>query len=296
MGFYGKLVNCIPVTRPMDKSIRGTGQVRSQGSTLQGKGTKFQSELKPGIVVESNSDEVTIVSIISDTEAECSESLGAEFMNFKIHPKLDHSLMFKAAIERLERGGTIGIFPEGRTHESPGVVKFKSGAAVIIYETLKRNVDLKVVVSGINYSEVDNLRNNCTINFSTVLKFDRDIMSGTKYEAISKITKVLQEETKKLVVPMENYDEVKLVYYAQKVFYDRTEKRVEKWREITEKLQAIKKKDGEKFTQVLNAFCGYRDVVMDLGISKYFGQQISWVNYLGLMITCFAILAFVRYI
>lgn len=289
-------MNSIPVSRPIDYASVGTGEVYGKSNILIGSDTRFLTELSLGYTVEVKGTEVIIISILSDTQAECSGTVTEQISPFKILPKLNHSEMFSKVLSKLSKGYCVGICPEGKTHETPGVTKFKNGAAGIIYTALKQNIDLQVVAIGINYSMPDNNRTNAVAGLSKVLEIGNDIMQLDEKSAIKKITEKIQNEVKKLVVPMKNYDEVKLVYFTEKSFFQSHDDRVGRWREISQKFNEFRVDNQKKFEGVVESFEKFRDVVMDLGVSKYFDEKVSFLKYCSMLLICFIILAIVRII
>lgn len=43
----------------------------------------------------------------------------------QVLPKLDHAQVYEKVWERLNRGGAIGIFPEGGSHDNPHLIPLK---------------------------------------------------------------------------------------------------------------------------------------------------------------------------
>lgn len=253
--------------------------------------TKFLTELKIGNIVESNFVEVRVLSIESDTMAKCSGTLSNTPTKFNIQPKLDHSVMFGAVLNKLRENKPLAIHPEGRTHENPGVIKFKSGIGSIVYTAIEKGIPLKVYGVGINYSVPENPRMNAYMCISEPITFNKEILLGDKKKSIKKIVEKIQNEVEALVVPMKTYDEVKLVYYTAKLFYSESKStKIEKLRIVTQKYQNLRSKDENSFTQVLESYCRYRDLIHDFRISKYFGAQVSTPEAISIIFLCIIML------
>ena len=134
-------------------------------------------------------------------------------------PKLDHSKVFEAVLDKFKQNNAVGILPEGRSHETPGVIKFKSGIGQIIYAAYELKIPLQVYALGINYSDPQIVTPNQYICISESISFEQEINLADKKASIKQITLKMQNELSKMVVPMKNYDEVKMVYYIYNVFY-----------------------------------------------------------------------------
>ena len=72
---------------------------------------------------------------------------------------------------------------------------------------------------GINYSDPQIVTPNQYICISESISFEQEINLADKKASIKQITLKMQNELSKMVVPMKNYDEVKMVYYIYNVFY-----------------------------------------------------------------------------
>ena len=79
---------------------------------------------------------------------------------------------FKACFEVLEKGGAIGVFPEGLTHLDRQVKKIKTGAARIAFEAEVRNnwqLGLTIVPVGLNLYHPTRVRGKIFVNFGRPL-------------------------------------------------------------------------------------------------------------------------------
>lgn len=70
---------------------------------------------------------------------------------------------FTRARDLLSRGGTLGIFPEGISHNAPKLQRFKSGAARIAFGT--QLDDLKIIPAGLYYSDKAIFRSEALVLF-----------------------------------------------------------------------------------------------------------------------------------
>ena len=61
-----------------------------------------------------------------------------------------------------------------------------------------------------------------------------------------------------------------------------------------EKLEEIRKKDENKFNEVLLGFSNYKELINSIGISKYFKENVSFVEFFINFIVIGLIFAFVR--
>jgi len=133
--------------RAQDMTVAHPGAIflqdRTRPLTISGAGTNF-TQLKPGMLIVLTNDlgNSEIESIESDVEL----TLKREFRGlralevletpggtpFKTAPKVDQSWVYEKVFERIEEGGCIGIYPEGGSHDRPGLLPLK-GIYVLIH-------------------------------------------------------------------------------------------------------------------------------------------------------------------
>jgi 1-acyl-sn-glycerol-3-phosphate acyltransferase len=291
-GFVSRLSGFIPVVRPIDQAYPATGLVYSIGNKLIGQGTKFTKELSVGTVLIAGFTEGKITGIISDTEAECSQILCNEPKNFRVVPQLNHSQMFGKVLSQLQSGKPMAIFPEGRTHDTPGTIPYKSGINKIIQSAIEQNIDIGVYAVGVNYSYPEYSRNNATICISKRINVSKEwIQNNSAKTVIQK----LENEMKILVVDMETWNEVKLVYFtANALFKQDGQKKIEIWGKIVEGLKTYKKLNRKTYDEILADFIQYRKTVSDKGLSKYIRRQTLFSDFVASCLIIFLLFLLVR--
>ena len=74
---------------------------------------------------------------------------------------------FAAARKLLAKGGTIGICPEGVSHDEPGLRPIKTGAARIALGAVSTDevADLKIVPAGLYYTSKTTFRSSALLYF-----------------------------------------------------------------------------------------------------------------------------------
>lgn len=137
-------VGAVPVSRVMDELKVATGNVfldDEDWSLMRGVGTDFYSskfEVGGSIYLPSingESHKLDIAEIRSATEiivktppvveAVLKQLAGPTGTPFKIAPKVDQTAVYEAVFETLRQNGCIGIFPEGGSHDRPGLLPLK---------------------------------------------------------------------------------------------------------------------------------------------------------------------------
>ncbi|KAI9105859.1 hypothetical protein DFS34DRAFT_601190 [Phlyctochytrium arcticum] len=193
IGIPARAAGAIPVTRPQDIVSKGTGALRSEETcplTLHGVDSKFTQELHPRALIKLAGGLATleVTEVLSDSivkiksaieDPNTLSALAAEKgVAFKIVPHVDQSGMFDAVTERLERGGCIGIFPEGGSHDRPELLPLKAGVALMALTAMARNADLNVqiVPVGLNYFHADKFRSRAVIEFGDPIQIPVELV------------------------------------------------------------------------------------------------------------------------
>ena len=71
---------------------------------------------------------------------------------FKIIPKLDQSGCFTAVEQALGAGESIGIYPEGGSHDQTDFIPFKAGIAIVTFGTIINTGQIPTIIpSGLKY-------------------------------------------------------------------------------------------------------------------------------------------------
>lgn len=286
----------IPVDRSVDHAVKGVGLIKGQGLDIIGKGTQFLEDLKPGMTVEADGNESAVLEVISNTLAKGTYNLPTTFMDYRIQPKLDNSKMFHKVLKHLSNKKPLFICPEGRSHETPGTIKFKSGIGRIILECMKANIPINIYCIGVNYTYPDYLRNNVTISISPLLTFPQSLLEQDERDAVKTIVSHLYTELNKNVIPLQNYDEVKLAHYIYSEQHGTINKnqRIQKIQKICQKIDTLRAKSPEQLAELIESFCRFRDVIQNREISKYFTSKPGFIEMLFCIIFSILILALVK--
>jgi len=109
---------------------------------------------------------------------------------YSLQPFVDQSAMFDQVTESLLRGGTIGIFPEGGTHDGTQLLPLKWGISVMLLgamakqEGLEKPIKISVVPVGLNYFAPHKFRSTVSVDFGDPIEVHQDLAlqwkNGTK--------------------------------------------------------------------------------------------------------------------
>lgn len=116
---------------------------------------------------------------------------------------------FEACFQALERGETIGIFPEGTSDMLRKVKKVKTGAARIVLEAERRNgyqLGLNVLPIGLYFFSRSRFRSRVLLNVGQAIPllpyFERN--KKNNYEAVQQLTDEIQQRLEQLTVNIQH--------------------------------------------------------------------------------------------
>lgn len=199
----------VPVSRAADYAKTGAGTVRLSDDsphTLLGNGTKFTTQVKPRsqIVLPKSLGYATcaIEEVISDTEIRIKgeftvpskdgnsnikatnrvrEGQG-EGVGYKILPHIDQDKTFGAVFQALNKGGCIGIFPEGGSHDRTDFLPLKAGFSIMALGAMATHpgLDVKIVPVGLSYFNAHKFRSRAVVEFGTPITVDAELVAMYK--------------------------------------------------------------------------------------------------------------------
>lgn len=254
IGFFAKVISCIPVVRAADYATPGTGRIRlspDDPCTVLGEGTKFLLELTPRMQIMLpkcvGSPVAEVTQVISDTELKVKRVFGGETgkatnrirektdelrtqgvggMDFKRLPFVDQQEAFRLVYQRLTEGKYIGIFPEGGSHDRTDLLPFKAGVSIMTLGAMANNPDIKVklVPVGLSYFHAHRFRSRAVIEFGPALdvpiefveKFKRGGLE--KREVVSEFLDLVYEALKTVTIRAPDYDTLMLIQAARRLY------------------------------------------------------------------------------
>ncbi|CCF59883.1 hypothetical protein KAFR_0I01020 [Kazachstania africana CBS 2517] len=241
IGFFARCVMAIGVVRPQDnlKFIEGKVTIDpSDNRKIIGHGTHFLRDCKPkGLIGLSKASLgfVEIQSIESDTEL----TVRKEFkMNkpsvkhalskgsiFKYASKVDQSLVYHKVFEHLANNGSIGIFPEGGSHDRTDLLPLKAGVAIMALGCMNKHpdVNVKIVPCGMNYFHAHKFRSRCVIEFGDPIEISKDLVAKyhnpeTNREAVKTLLDTITEGLKSVTVTCPDYETLMVVQAMRRLY------------------------------------------------------------------------------
>ena len=130
---------------------------------------------------------------------------------------------FEAAWKLLSRGGTIGICPEGVSHNEPRLKPLKTGAARIALGAASSGgqLDVKIVPVGLYYTEKTTFRSSALLRFGEPINVEPVELQpdgAPPREAVHALRKQIEEALRDVILHAEHDEALALVDRVEQIF------------------------------------------------------------------------------
>ncbi|MGQ0540476.1 MAG: lysophospholipid acyltransferase family protein [Blastocatellia bacterium] len=126
----------------------------------------------------------------------------------------------------LKKGGSIALFPEGVSHNSPKILPAKTGAARIALGAVSMHADeepigLKIVPVGLYYTNKTTFRSEALLHFGSpfdVLPVALDTEGQPPREDVKKLTSEIENALREVTLNAESESELHTAHIAEQIF------------------------------------------------------------------------------
>ncbi len=133
---------------------------------------------------------------------------------------------FRAAEEHLRNGGSIALFPEGISHNSPKLLPIKTGAARIALGAVSLGVngqplDLKIVPVGLFYTSKTTFRSEALLHFGepfSVEPVDLDDDGQPTRDSVKELTDKIENALREVTLNAESESDLNAAKLAEEIF------------------------------------------------------------------------------
>ncbi|KAI9888548.1 MAG: hypothetical protein M1814_006818 [Vezdaea aestivalis] len=255
IGTMAQLMGSLPVGRALDMTKPGSGRIylpdpNKDSLLVKGVGSSFDKEAQIGGLlvlptVNGNTASAEIAEIIGPEELRLKKPFrGKEFLKqltgrevvdqpavrdfegskYKTAPKVDQTEVYDAVFTKINRGGCIGIFPEGGSHDRPELLPLKAGVAIMALGALAANPDcgLKIVPVGMNYFHAHKFRSRAVIEFGNLIEVPTELIElykqGERREAVKQLLDTIYNSLKTVTVTSPDYDTLMLIQAVRRLY------------------------------------------------------------------------------
>jgi glycerol-3-phosphate O-acyltransferase/dihydroxyacetone phosphate acyltransferase len=178
----------------------------------------------------------------------------------------------------LAEGGTIALFPEGGSHNEPGALPLKTGAARILLETLARHgaPGLRVVPVGLVYEDKERFRSRVLVQVGEPIDpaADRDAYARAPREAVRALTGRLAAGLSAVTAPFASWEEARLIDRAVDLATEADpaalplSERWALWRSFAARYAVMEKEDPQRAVRLVGALRAYDEARRRLGLRE----------------------------
>src|SRR5918994_1432051 len=134
-----------------------------------------------------------------------------------------NSETFVAARKLLARGGTIGICPEGVSHDEPGLRPIKTGAARISLAAVATGEvsNLKIVPAGLYYTSKTSFRSDALLYFGEPIDVEPVTLEpdGTPpRDAVRSLSSRIEKALREVILDAKHEEELQTTSRAERIF------------------------------------------------------------------------------
>lgn len=227
IGHAARLCHSIPVMRAQDLARNCKGTLSVNGLKVTGHGTLFTKDLAVGesLKVPRQGNTPVIGQIISDTELELKFPFDEDVQNssFKVYPKLDHQQVYEKVFERLHRGGAIGIFPEGGSHDNPHLIPLKAGVTVMALGAMDKyeSVKVKIVPVGLNYFHGHRFRSHVMVEYGPPIEIPWQLVleyRKNRRETCDKLLQLIESRLRDVTLNYPSFHHMEMMTLARRLY------------------------------------------------------------------------------
>lgn len=245
----------VPVKRPQDSAIKGTGTVSVSARTMDeedkkfaedyggdavksylvnGFDTVFTKQLNIGDKIRPLGTPVAlkISEILNDTTLvidgvgipDTFETFDTP-KTFDILKRVDQHVVYEKVLEKMASGGAVGIFPEGGSHDRTDLLPLKVGVALIAYSALEKDgINVPIVPVGLNYFGAHKWRGRAVVEFGKPIRINPSTLSDYKEGGLkrrkvcSDLLDRVQDSMKTVIVSAPDYETLQLIHTARRLY------------------------------------------------------------------------------
>ena len=135
--------------------------------------------------------------------------------------------IFIQARKLLARGGTIGICPEGVSHDAPGLKPIKTGAARISLAAVSTGevTDLKIVPAGLYYTSKTRFRSSALLYFGSPITVEPVTLEpdgNPPRDAVRELSNRIERALREVILDAQHEEELLTTARAERIFSSAT--------------------------------------------------------------------------
>uniref|UniRef100_A0A7S1VRT6 Phospholipid/glycerol acyltransferase domain-containing protein n=1 Tax=Grammatophora oceanica TaxID=210454 RepID=A0A7S1VRT6_9STRA len=258
---------------------------------VSGVGTQFTQQLKIGDKIRPPGTAIALkmAKLVSDTEVVVDATdagaleLPVEPVAFDILPKVDQKVVYEKVLDKLASGGTIGIFPEGGSHDRTDLLPLKVGIALIAYNALEKDgINIPIIPIGLNYFQGHKFRARAVVEYGRPIYIDPKTLpdfvkgGGQRRHVCNELLARIEDAMKSVLTTTPDYQTLQQIHTARRLYQrkellasekqDMNRRFAEGFRRLVEIHEGTPPQD---FVDLQTNIQAYRKELQELGIRDY---------------------------
>lgn len=201
--------------------------------------------------------------------------------------------MFRAVRDALAGGSAVGIFPEGMTHNLPGMVPLRTGAARIALGTAGLiGSTFPIVPIGLFFHRKETFRSRALALVGDPLAWD-DLKGFGELDqnAVRELTRRIEEGLRAVTWNLERWEDAAAVETAAAIYGAEYSKKrgpeayVQRLKNVSDGLRRMRERDPERIEPLFRSVLHFRDVLArvglapgDLSLNPRIGMAARWIT------------------
>ncbi|KAH8915522.1 hypothetical protein BT69DRAFT_1356523 [Atractiella rhizophila] len=247
IGLGASIFKSIPVARAADNAVKGAGTLymksSDEGTIIYGRGTKFTDSLQPKKQImlgkEYGFPQVEVVEVLDDERVKVKKEFSSKpkqalleaeeegkGLAYKILPHIDQSQMYGQVYKQLKEGGSIGIFPEGGSHDRTDLLPLKAGVSLMALGAMANNegLNVKIVPVGLSYFHPHKFRSRAVVEFGHPIEIPAELVNGykaggdEKRKATGGVMDLVLNGLKSVTVRADDYETLMLIQATRRLY------------------------------------------------------------------------------
>jgi len=133
-----------------------------------------------------------------------------------------NSETFASCHQALAEGGSIGLFPEGRSHNEPSLIELKTGVSRIVLEAEERfgPLGVQIVPVGLNFDDKGRFRSRVLVRVGQPLEISDDLEHYAREprEAVRRLTEKVRQALAEVTLNYQSWEEGRLLERAAELY------------------------------------------------------------------------------
>ncbi|KAL9933544.1 hypothetical protein V8E36_007720 [Tilletia maclaganii] len=151
---------------------------------------------------------------------------GQRGCKYKTLPFIDQTMMYASVYKRLAEGGSLGIFPEGGSHDRTDLLPLKAGVVIMALGAMAENPGLKVriVPVGMHYFHADKFRSRAVIEFGAPMEVSPESVAmfkeggDGKKKAVGQCMDLVFDGLKSVTVRAPDYETLMFIQAGRRLY------------------------------------------------------------------------------